>query len=184
MHFRECHSGTIISKHCACISCICRQTTGCERTILVHLAFPVGHPNLDSLLQGPPRKPSGAPWAFGKLLQQQQSQQQQQQQQPQQSEQQQQQRLAHQPLIQDVTYEQPGPQSTVAEAGSSLPISHLKQKQEEACDGHVYPDMQCTDSQSVHKLYDRVEALESSSKRIEAKVDKILDYCQRLAGGL
>ena len=155
-------------------------------------------PDSDSLLQGAPRQQSGAPWAFGKLLQQQQSQQQPQQseqqqqfqQQPQQSEQQQQQQQhqqqqpAHRPMIQDVTNEQLGPQSTVVEAGSSMPTARLKQKQEDACDERVYPDMQCTNSQSIHRLHHRVEALESSSKRIEAKVDKILDYCQRLAGGL
>ena len=55
--------------------------------------------------------------------------------------------------------------------------------QELGCNQQSLPEPQPSHQHSIGGIYARIEALESSSKRVESKLDQILDYCRLLTGG-
>ena len=148
-----------------------------------------------SVPQGQPRQHAGAPWAFGKLLQQQQQQHQQasQQQRPQPQKQAQPDVLQQQsPLIQELDQGQGSSQTAAATGAERLPDTRADDNHQLGS-GDAYPQDYALsgDQFGIRVLCDRVQALEAassrlevSSSRLEAKIDKILQFCTAMTAGV
>lgn len=132
--------------------------------------------------QGQPRTPAGAPWAFGKLLQQQQGASQPQPAAEQQQQHQQQQHQKPRALIQEVSDLQQASQDCTDDVNATMLVPDALQSDTVGPYCLNQPDRHPAVAQNNTDICARIEALEQSSKRIEHKVDQILRYCCFLSG--